>query len=251
MGRRVTALVVLALVGVACGTGDETGGSIVTQPIGTTTLASATTVSTRPMTTSTTTRAETTTTVETSTTEAPVGTVAEVVGWVQGWLDDQFERSDPPDGVVGPARIRCSDSGPVTGGDVLACTVEPQTAPGFELDVGGIVIYVLDASGPAMWEMGTDLPDTTERLADLYQGAAHGLLCRDLLSTDFATEAFPFSGVGRPDESAFFWSLVYWSLEGEPARMDADGNGIPCEILFEDDMVADVLRGGPVPLYLR
>jgi hypothetical protein len=33
--------------------------------------------------------------------------------------------------------------------------------------------------------------------------------------------------------------------------MDEDGDGIPCETLFDADMVADVLEGGPVPLYLR
>jgi hypothetical protein len=59
-------------------------------------------------------------------------------------------------------------------------------------------------------------------------------------------EAFPFDGYGRPAESAFFWSLVYWSLEGEPDRMDADRNGIPCETLFDPDVVSDVLAGGPV-----
>ena len=47
--------------------------------------------------------------------------------------------------------------------------------------------------------------------------------------------------------SGYFWSLVYWSLEGEPDRMDADLNGIPCETLYGPDVAAQVLDGGPVP----
>jgi hypothetical protein len=39
---------------------------------------------------------------------------------------------------------------------------------------------------------------------------------------------------------------VYWSLEGEPDRMDADLNGIPCETLYDADAVSSVVVGGPV-----
>ncbi len=63
--------------------------------------------------------------------------------------------------------------------------------------------------------------------------------CRDLLSTDVDTSLF--SAVGRPPADGFFWSLVYWSLEGQPDRMDAGLNGIPCETLYEPDVVSAVL----------
>lgn len=35
-------------------------------------------------------------------------------------------------------------------------------------------------------------------------------------------------------------SLVYWFLEGQPDRMDEDGDGIPCETLYAPEVVADV-----------
>lgn len=47
-------------------------------------------------------------------------------------------------------------------------------------------------------------------------GLASGLLCRDLES----------QGVG------VFDALRYYIWEGFPARMDADGNGIPCETVY-------------------
>jgi hypothetical protein len=50
-----------------------------------------------------------------------------------------------------------------------------------------------------------------------------GLFCRDLRSLDYSyTEA-----------------VHYWAVEGRPDRMDADGNGIPCETVYpEGDVVA-------------
>jgi hypothetical protein len=49
--------------------------------------------------------------------------------------------------------------------------------------------------------------------------------------------------VSTTDEvGAIFWSIVYWNLEGQPARMDADLDGVPCETLYPDGAVASVLR---------
>ena len=76
------------------------------------------------------------------------------------------------------------------------------------------------------------------------RGAPKGLYCRDLLTTDLGP--FPFWQGDTPDGRAFLWSLVYWSLEGEPDRMDADLNGIPCETLYAPDVIAQVLDGGDV-----
>jgi hypothetical protein len=264
--RWLVVLAVMALLLVGCGADEAvstTSTAPVTEP---TTVSTATTVPETTLSTSTT-QPETTTTSEgsttttpttattvpttTSTTAAPGTTVEAVVAWMEAWLADQFERSDPPEGVVGPSQIDCDDSGPVPVGGVLACRLDSQTEPGFELDAAGAVIYVLDPSGRAVWEVGTDLPSTTGGLEEVYALASHGLMCKDLMAEEYAGETYHFSGVGRPEESAFFWSLVYWSFEGEPDRMDADGDGIPCETLHPADMVTAVLEGGPVPLYLR
>jgi hypothetical protein len=34
---------------------------------------------------------------------------------------------------------------------------------------------------------------------------------------------------------------VYWNLEGQPARMDADGDGIPCGTLYDADVIEGAL----------
>lgn len=48
-------------------------------------------------------------------------------------------------------------------------------------------------------------------------GLGAGLSCRDLQSAGYgAVEA-----------------VAYWLREGMPARMDADGNGIPCETVYD------------------
>ena len=189
----------------------------------------------------------TTTTIEastTTTTEATTTTVDQVVAWIRAQLDEEFAQSTPPSGVTGPSQISCADTGTVEVGGVLACTVEPTTEPPSTLETGSAVIYILDASGRAAFDVATDIPGSTERLMARYDQVPKGLLCRDLLAAD--VDAYPFSQRSTPSAD-FFWSLVYWSLEGEPDRMDADGNGIPCETLYEPEVIAQVLDGGRVP----
>jgi hypothetical protein len=164
-----------------------------------------------------------------------------VVAGIHAWLDDHFEVSE---GVLGPYQLECRETGSVEIGDVLACVGTPQTEPDFPLDPVGVVIYVLDESGTAAWTYGTDVPDSTQGLAEIFEQTASDLSCDDLMSPDVA--AGLFSGVGRPPEDAYFWSLVYWSLAGEPARMDAEGDGIPCEEIHALEVIAAVLDGGPL-----
>lgn len=62
-------------------------------------------------------------------------------------------------------------------------------------------------------------------------GFETGQLCADL---------------GQPDDvNGYRTAVAYWLLEGAPARMDADGNGIPCETVFSADTVREYfLLGG-------
>jgi len=83
----------------------------------------------------------------------------------------------------------------------------------------------------------------------VYHLAPKGLSCADLADPNI--NAGPFSGSGRPPADAFFYSMVYWSLEGRPDRMDLDHNGIPCEALYDAEEIEAILEGGPVPLYIR
>ena len=149
---------------------------------------------------------------------------------VLAWIDSEYPGSVPA----------CADVGRVEVGDVFACGGPPATAP---VEYGGTVIYVLDESGRAVWDSATDIPDSTDGVLSAYDRAPKGLLCRDLL--DPQIDAYPFRQLSTPGVN-YFWSLVYWSLEGEPDRMDADQDSVPCETLYDPAVVRDVLAGGPV-----
>ena len=53
-------------------------------------------------------------------------------------------------------------------------------------------------------------------------------------------------GVSPPwndDLLASRWTLADWFLEDDPDRMDVDGNGVPCELLFDQEVIAEVWAG--------
>jgi len=174
-----------------------------------------------------------------------VATVAGVIAVAQDLLDAEFAAlPDPPPEVLGAMQIRCAESGVVRVGDLFACESEVQAAPGFDLEEPGFLFAVLDDDGTAAWAGGTDLPSNRDGLDRLAAVVPPGLFCRDLVDPD--TDVAFFSAVGTNPQFGYFLSVVYWFLEGRPARMDADGNGIPCETVHEPEVVADVWAGGPV-----
>lgn len=173
-------------------------------------------------------------------------TVEKAVGYVKTWLAKEFASSKPPEGVLGPGETVCAVSGPIEVGGVFACSLEPNTSPDLQLDVAGIVVYVLDAGGRSAWTAGTDAPHSAADLGEALAHAGVDLTCEDLMDLDNAQAGPLFGGASRPDDSAYFWSLVYWSLTGQPDRMDADLNGIPCETVHDASIVSQVLEGGPV-----
>lgn len=202
-------------------------------------------VATAPTSTTSTTAAPTS---STSAPESPTTTtedalsISDVAGWVQDWLDASFD-SEVDWMLLGASRIRCSDSGSVLPGDVFACEMVPRPAPDLALESAGVVVYVLDNLGRAVWRIG-DVPDSTAELHAVYDAVSEGMYCRDLASQDLDVALF-HSDPGS-SEDGFFWSLVYWALEGQPDRMDADHNGIPCETLYDPAVVTAVLEGGPI-----
>ena len=120
----------------------------------------------------------------------------------------------------------------VTRGQVLDCggRTEPPA------DVGNWYLIALDDRGATTWwgigTGGADLPY-----------APPGLLCREYMATDDFVRAMEHMGASAPwndDVLAHQWALAYWFLEDAPDRMDVDRNGIPCELLFDPDVVAEV-----------
>lgn len=70
--------------------------------------------------------------------------------------------------------------------------------------------------------------DEIEGFLEAADGIPAGERCADLGLAD--------------DRSGFQTAVAYWMLEGAPGRMDADGNGIPCETVFSPSTVTDFLR---------
>jgi hypothetical protein len=133
------------------------------------------------------------------------------------------------------ATVICDASGPAQAGDVFVCSV--SSVPPEPAEWGRYVAAVLDDDTIARG-LASDHPFTTAEVHEQYAAATHGLLCRDL------RHGWPPTAAGQLGaDAAFLWSLVYWNLEGQPARMDADGNGIPCETLYEPDLVTSALLG--------
>lgn len=78
----------------------------------------------------------------------------------------------------------------------------------------------------------TTLPETP--VIPEVEALAWGLLCRDLATAGWG----------------YFEAIAYWEIEGRPARMDADENGIPCETVFPaSDITA--YWGDPLPTGLE
>jgi hypothetical protein len=182
-------------------------------------------------------------TVPTTTTSTPTSTTTRTTSeptvltttTVAAWMNEDAQSNNIQVEIV------CADTGPIAVGGVLACHTRSPNEP-VEVEEAGVIVYVLDTTGRAAYDIATDIPESTENLMARYAAAPKGLYCRDLLNEDI--DAYPFRQGGTPDADAYLWSLVYWSLEGEPDRMDADLNGVPCETLYAPDVVAQVLDGG-------
>ncbi len=65
-------------------------------------------------------------------------------------------------------------------------------------------------------------------------------------ATDFASDMLCADLDLQDEADEYSRAVAYWMLEGTPARMDADGNGIPCETVFAQAVIEDfmAIRGG-------
>jgi hypothetical protein len=61
-----------------------------------------------------------------------------------------------------------------------------------------------------------------------------GLMCRDLVQPSTLP---PDRYLPGSDTLSYGLAVFYWLTEGRPERMDADGNGRPCETVYPADEV--------------
>jgi hypothetical protein len=126
----------------------------------------------------------------------------------------------------------------VSRGSVVECV--PRTDP--PADTSGVWIIVLDNVGTATsWYEATDGTGAPPIVFDRQSG----LLCREYMALPAFAESMAnlAEPPWRDDTIAYQFVLAYWFLEGEPSRMDVDGNHVPCEQLFDPAVVAEVWTG--------
>jgi hypothetical protein len=122
---------------------------------------------------------------------------------------------------------------PARRGTVFYCAM--RTEPPADVGEGPLVVVLDDAGTAAYVTGGTDMsgwilsPFNTEP----------GRLCREFVA---GLTGLP-SGFALDGREVYAFALAYWFLEGEPARMDADSDGIPCEQVFPPEVVRDVWSG--------
>ena len=173
----------------------------------------------------------------------------EQLGWIGGQLEGFWIRTsdidldfdDGPDSHAALiADVMRNGSGVLELGtgfvDYIFVTV-PDDEGGFQVATGGVYSYyefwntgqrLTDEEWRAQLDSGTNPPRPEWQAAFLagappvpsnITGLEAGLLCRDVAGLGFG----------------FSEAVVYWITEGAPARMDADGNGIPCETVFPEE----------------
>ena len=123
---------------------------------------------------------------------------------------------------------------PLSRGDVLRCEIN-LWASGV---VGWYLVVLDDFGNTTSWMIGTEGADRPP--------VSDGLLCREYLALPEVVAALASYGESPPwndSKLAYQWALAYWFEQGQPVRMDVDDNAIPCELLFNPAVVAEVWAG--------
>jgi len=115
-------------------------------------------------------------------------------------------------------------TGQVAAGSVVHCGAPPQD-PDDDGQYPVITVLVLDDTGTiAVVPAGVWRP---LNVGDMEQSIGPGLSCAALLAEDSFLPRY----IGHPRDR-YFGVVLYWFVEGRPDRLDADGNGQPCEAEF-------------------
>jgi hypothetical protein len=123
----------------------------------------------------------------------------------------------------------------------------PSNQTGIE---AGLFCRDLNALGYYAWDaMAYWL---AEGAPDRMDADRNGIPCETVFGEDI--EHFLNAAIGEPagqscadlglpdDWSGYQRAVAYWMFEGAPDRMDADGNGIPCETVFSAETVDEFLN---------
>ena len=126
-------------------------------------------------------------------------------------------------------------SGPLLTGSVMKCL--PVDIP-TEGQHPIITVLILDDAGTfAVAQSGIVNPILDPET--IVPTVGPGQLCGEI-----ADEGSELTVLLPDDETRYFGALLYWFMEGRPSRMDADGDGVPCETLFPEEIVDAVWTGG-------
>ena len=196
--RGAVLLLAVLVFAAACGSdGDEADGTSTTDSTTTTSSTASTTTTT------------------TTTTAAPPAEPRTVADLEQA-LTEEISRKDPP----GPGRATCDASGDLTDWQVIRCSFEADEP----LEYVPIYVSVL-TGGRYTWIVGECCAGGA--LPDDYPA---GLMCRDLVLPPSTLPADHY----LPESNSLVYAeaVFYWLSEGRPDRMDADGNGRPCETVY-------------------
>jgi len=155
-----------------------------------------------------------------------------------------------PDGVV-----TCQGSGPIQGGDAVACRWEPVLPADVEMwgcdnppvegcgggqwpDPHTILVAVLDDTGRYTFTLLDHQPDATHAAPDDYPAG----------TTSCATLAAPPPS-GRTRNGLDYPALLHhWMSLGQPSSMDTDRDSQPCEDSYPPEIVRGVLSSPLAPV---
>lgn len=227
-------LVVLGVVLAGCGEGaPESVTSTFPATSTSTTVAAPTT--THESTTASTTTVTTSTTAAPTTIVTPTTAAASTAWDLEQRLTDEFSESTAGEIWRIPDAWSCAlVAGPSGAGSVYKCM--PTEVGEGQWPI--ITALILDDAGTVAFAQAGVF--YTVLNADLIQeDLGTGLFCRDL----YAVDSWLLEELPTP-ELEYFGAVLYWFVEGRPDRMDADGNGIPCETLVPASVVDAVWAGG-------
>ncbi|MGI9576728.1 MAG: hypothetical protein ACR2OH_00845 [Microthrixaceae bacterium] len=158
-----------------------------------------------------------------------------MLGSVRQRIEDELNPRFGTSPGVFAVSCESADTAVVGRGTVLICDlVVDETRYPLEHMTEALLVVTADA--------GTVAYDTQFSIPRVHEQLGTGLFCRDLFGQYFpgAVELV------HPNERSYLYMLAYWFEDGQPDRMDADLNGIPCETLYPSAVVDQVLGGGQV-----